>query len=471
MYQRVTAVFAASVSSLLLLHGGAAFGQTLDNVARAEQDGLDNATEINQSGLGNSAGTEDLPIIQDGFGNDLSIQQFGQQNQIGPTGNGLVQNNVLFGTAGVNTARIDQDGDENRVNEVFQQIDGVVSGNGNTLSISQTGGDRNRIDGVSQILFGGMPGQSADIIMEGSGNLITEISQTSLSDLRNEENEIFVLIRGSNNGTQALRGVAQLPGIASGRLIQTTGTEDTGANGNTMQLEIQAKDTAFGIVQRGRGNRTGPVVITGNGNAIGIDQDGLDNDLAVGLFEGADNEIGLSQYGTNRATLALLGTSNLNSVLIDQMGTNDATVVVEGDSSTLAVVQTYLGGLGGSNAAEVLVTGNSNAADVLQEGRDNTLFFRVDGSFNNRLRSSFSTADAPAGLTPGRFVQSGGNNSAEGTVLGDANLAAFLQQGTLNSIVLTMTGTDNEAILRQFGNGNAADLSQTGRANVAVFLQ
>ncbi len=467
MTKRHIIVLAAGVS---LITGTAAVSQTFDNLARIEQDGIENATVIDQAGLGNSAGTEDLEMLQNGFGNGLTIDQAGRQNRIGTLGSGLVQNNILLGTAGINTAVITQQGDLNSVNEVFQQIDGAVSGRGNTLVISQDGDD-NTIDLVRQELAGGMPGQSVRVTIEGDGNLINEISQSGQTDLRGEENDIFVLIDGSNNGTQALRGVSQLSTISRGRLIQTTGTEDTGANGNIMQLEIQGNDTAFGIVQRGRGNRTGLIAVTGDANAIGIDQDGLDNDLTVGLIAGSDNDIGISQYGTNRAILNLLGNSDRNAVLIDQMGTNDATVQVDGNANTLAIVQDYLGGLGGTNTAEVTVLGSDNAGDIRQEGQDNTLAFTVEGDFNNRLGSSFSASTASQGMTPGRFVQSGSGNSFDGRLEGDANLAAFLQQGNLNSILLTVSGTENEAILRQLGNGNSADLSQSGRANIAVVLQ
>lgn len=467
MSKSLTLSLAAGVSLLTVT---AAFAQTLDNTARIEQDGVENAAAIDQAGLGNSAGTEDLQMLQNGFGNELTIDQTGRQNRIGTLGTGLVQNNILSGTAGINTADITQDGDLNSVNEVFQQISGAVAGNGNTLVILQDGDD-NTIDLVRQSLEGGVPGQSVRVTIEGDGNRINEISQSGETDLRSEENSIFVLINGSNNGTQALRGVSQLSTITRGRLIQTSGTEDTGANGNVMQLEIQGNDTAFGIVQRGRGNRTGLIAVTGDANAIGIDQDGLDNDLTVGLIAGSDNEIGISQYGTNRAILNLLGNSDRNSVLIDQMGTHDATVIVEGNSNTLAIAQDYLAGLGGTNRAEVTVIGSENAGDIRQEGQDNVLAFTVEGDFNNRIGSSFSASTASQGLVPGRFVQSGSGNSFDGRLDGDANLAAFLQQGNLNSIFLTVSGTENEAILRQLGNGNSADLSQTGRANVAVVLQ
>ena len=373
MSKSLTLSLAAGVSLLTVT---AAFAQTLDNTARIEQDGVENAAAIDQAGFGNSAGTEDLQMLQNGFGNELTIDQTGRQNRIGTLGTGLVQNNILIGTAGINTADITQDGDLNSVNEVFQQINGALSGNGNTLVILQDGDD-NTIDLVRQSLEGSVPGQSVRVRIEGDGNRINEISQSGETDLRGEENSIFVLINGSNNGTQALRGVSQLSTITRGRLIQTSGTEDTGANGNVMQLEIQGNDTAFGIVQRGRGNRTGLIAVTGDANAIGIDQDGLDNDLTVGLIAGSDNEIGISQYGTNRAILNLLGNSDRNSVLIDQMGTHDATVIVEGNSNTLAIVQDYLAGLGGTNTAEVQVIGSENAGDIRQEGQDNTLAFTV----------------------------------------------------------------------------------------------
>lgn len=468
MTKSITIALAATVS---LMAGTATLAQSLENVARIEQDGVDNATTINQAGLGNASGTEDLPMLQDGFSNELTIDQSGIGNQIGTRLTGLQQNNILQGPTGINTIDITQDGTENIVFEVFQQIDGVVPANGNRLSVAQSEGDDNRINIVTQSIVAGMPGQSADIVMLGSGNLIDVISQISTSNLLGAENTISVRLDGNNNGTQSLRGVSQLNTITSGRLIQKTGSEDTNANGNIMQLSVQGNDTAFGIVQGGRGNRTGAIIITGDDNSLGIDQDGLDNDLTIGLIAGADNEIGISQYGTNNAFLNLMGNSDGNSVLIDQMGTNDADIVIEGNTNTLNIVQDYLNGTGGKNFAEVTVIGSDNAGAIRQEGQNNSLSFVVDGDLNNRLGSVFTAANAPQGLIPGSFVQSGTDNSFVGELDGDSNLAAFLQQGNLNSIILNVSGTENEAILRQLGSGNTADLSQNGRANVAVFLQ
>lgn len=466
---------AAVVGFALAVSCGQARAQALssDNITRIEQEGSDNSALIDQVGASNIAGTETQPMFQQGFDNGLTILQTGNDNSVGTVGAAVLQSNTVRGTPGTNLARIEQDGNTNRLDEVFQQIRGPVPGDGNRLEVRQDGGagtGLNVIGLVRQVQEQGMPGQYALIVMDGTGNRIEQVQQDSLSSLRGEENRIVVTITGTGNGTQALRGVSQLPGLSASHLVQTAGTEDTLANGNSMSLDIRASGTAFAIRQRGRGNQTGPVVVTGDGNAIGIDQDGLDNDLSVGLIEGTDNEIGLSQFGTNRARLALLGNSDRNSVLIDQMGTNDATILVEGDANILNVLQGYLSGSGGTNLAELTVVGDENRSELRQEGAENSVIQTIEGDFNNSA-SAFASPDVPTGLNPGQVVQIGTRNTLTATVSGDRNRAATMQDGALNTILMTLDGDDNEALLRQIGNGNTAGLSQSGRGNVAVFLQ
>lgn len=466
---------AASVCLGAVAFCGPVWAQALssDNVTRIEQEGSDNAALIDQIGALNVAGTQTQPMFQKGFDNGLTILQTGSSNSVGTVGAAVLQSNTARGVPGTNLARIVQDGNTNRVDEVFQQIDGAVPGEGNRLEVLQNGGAGtgfNAIGLIRQTQAKGTPGQYARIVMDGTANRIELVQQDSLSSLRGEENSIVVTITGDSNGTQALRGVAQLPGLVASHLLQTAGTEDTLANGNVMSLDIRASGTAFAIRQRGRGNQTGPVVLTGDGNVIGIDQDGLDNELSVGLIEGNDNEIGLSQFGTNRARFSLLGDSDRNSVLIDQMGTNDATVSVEGDTNILNVRQSYLVGVGGSNLVELTVVGDENRSDIRQEGSENSVFQSIEGNFNN-FASTFNAANIPAGLAPGEIVQLGTDNTLTTHVDGDRNLVAMFQSGMLNSIIMNVGGDENEALLRQTGNGNTAGLSQTGRANVAVFLQ
>lgn len=473
MADRFTYTVALALGTIALAGPVLAQDINVDNLTRIEQEGSDNSASIDQSGASNDAGTLVQPMFQQGFENILTILQSGNANSVGTTGAAVLQRNVVRGVPGANMARIEQDGDTNRVDEVFQQITGPVPGDGNRLEVYQNGGagtGLNVVGLVRQTQREGMPGQSALILMDGTGNRIEQVLQDSLSSLRGEENRIEVRITGTNNGTQALRGVSQLPGLSASHLVQSAGTEDTLANGNVMTLEIQANGTAFSIRQRGRGNLTGPVVLTGDGNSVGIDQDGLDNELAVGLIEGTDNEIGLSQFGTNRALLSLLGESDRNSVLVDQMGTNVGTIQVEGDSNILNVLQGYLSGAGGTNLAELTVIGDANQSDVRQEGVENSVNLTIEGDANN-LAPSFAAPGMPAGLTPGQIVQLGTRNTLTTEVEGNGNLGAALQQGTLNAILLSVVGDDNEALLRQIGSGNTAGLSQIGRGNVAVFLQ
>lgn len=454
--------------ALALGLGGAAAAQTLDNSAVVDQDGAENAAVIDQIGLGNSAGTDLLPLSQDGYYNSLTLRQTGTGNTIGTAGVGVLQRSLFGSPDRFNDARITQDGAHNRVDEVVQQTAGPAPGAGNRLVLEQAGGDHNTIRRVDQYQQAGMPGQSADVTMLGFGNHLDLLQQESASDLMAAENTIFALFEGDANGTAALRGHAGETGAIAGTLIQRRGTEDTGANGNQMQLEILGHATAFGILQRGRLNRTGAVIVTGDGNALGLAQDGTENDIVMSLIEGNDNEAGISQLGTNVAELALLGDSDANRVLIEQMGSSDARIAIEGNRNHAVTRQGYAAGLGGTNRAETVITGDDNLADLRQEGR-NRFALTIAGSGNNTA-GGFSVI-APPGMTAGSFVQEGFGNTATAGILGDANLAAFWQQGLDNAITLSVQGDRNEAILRQIGNGNAAGLIQNGEANVAVIQQ
>ncbi|MBL4918893.1 hypothetical protein [Szabonella alba] len=441
--------------------------QNIENSTVIDQNGADNAAVVDQIGLGNIAGTEDLILFQEGYHNSLVIRQDGNANQIGTTGSGLLQRNSFGRFDSQNRATIRQQGNNNRVDEVVQRVLGPVPTDANSLTIEQNGGDGNVIQRIDQNQQSGMPGQSADVTMTGFGNRIDMLQQESASDLLDESNDVFLLITGDNNGTTALRGYAGFTGAIASTLIQRRGTEDTGANGNLANLEILGNSNAFGILQRGRINRTGAIVITGDGNAIGIEQDGTENDIVLSLVEGNDNEIGLSQLGTNVAILSLQGSSSRNKVLIDQMGTNDALTEIAGDRNVITTRQGLEAGLGGTNQAETRVTGDDNRADLLQSGRNSALILIEGNGNNNTTGFSMDLAD----LAVGSYEQRGFGNSASVAVLGDANMSALLQNGLDNSILLSVQGNENEAVLRQIGNGNAAGLTQNGIANIALIQQ
>ncbi|MCA0922091.1 hypothetical protein [Pseudooceanicola nanhaiensis] len=448
--------------------GTAAQAQSLENFASAEQSGADNTAEVTQSGQRNTAGAVGLPMDQDGYFNQLVIEQTGQDNSIAASGAGLVQDN-LFGTADhANSATLSQTGDQNVIGEIVQQVLGVASGAGNRLTIDERDGDGNIVSQVEQVKEAGTPGQNAEVTMSGFGNRIDLLRQVSGSDLSSEENDVFVFIDGENNGTTALSGYAGYTAALASEIVQRRGSEDTGSNGNQVSLQIYGASNAFGVLQRGRINRTGAIVLTGDGNAIGVEQDGTENDIILATIEGDNNEVGLSQLGTNVAELSLEGISDDNQVLIDQMGTNDGYVLINGHRNEVVMRQGFDLSAGGDNDASIRVEGDDNLADLTQQG-DNRFTADITGSSNNTT-TGFSMPQG-AGYTPGTYVQIGLDNTADVTVLGDANLSAFFQQGIDNMISLEVIGSENEALLLQFGNGNAAGVTQTGRANVAVVMQ
>lgn len=448
--------------------GTAAQAQSLDNFASAVQSGADNTAEVTQSGQRNRAGTETLPMAQDGFFNGLVIDQTGQDNQIATSGAGLSQQNA-FGTAThANSATLSQTGDLNEIGEILQQVLGLSGGAGNRLDIDQRDGDGNVVRRVEQVQNAATPGQTAEVTMSGFGNRIDLLRQVSASDLSGEENDVFVYIDGENNGTTALRGYAGYTAALASEIVQRRGSEDTGSNGNQVSLQIFGASNAFGVLQRGRINRAGAIVITGDGNAIGVEQDGTENDIILATIEGGNNEVGMTQLGTNVAELSLRGISDDNQVLIDQMGTNDGYVQIDGHRNEVVMRQGFALSAGGDNDASIDVEGYDNFADLQQQG-DNSFIAQITGSSNNTT-TGFSSP-AGAGYLPGTYRQEGFGNAATLAVTGDANLSSYFQQGLGNLISLEVTGSENEALLLQFGNGSAAAVTQTGRANVAVIMQ
>jgi len=456
---------------------GAAYAQDDDNVAVIDQIGQDNSGLINQAGRLNIAGSDEDPILQDGFYNVLQIDQTGIGNEVGadPNGAGVDQIGDSATPSIFNEILIDQNSDNSFIGTILQAARGAIPEGANRLIIRQGeagGGDDNIIITVIQEQLDGMPGQLADIAQTGEGNIIERVEQRSLTSAELEENEIIVRITGNFNGRGDLTGPALLSRAEDNALIQRIGYDGFGANGNTMSLLIDGDNNVFGVFQGGRKNSVGLVTISGNSNEVGLRQDGLENDIVMTPLLGDDNRIGVGQIGTNRAWVDVVGVdSDLNDILGLQEGTNDLRFYVEGSSNTLTADQGFHGGMGGDNDADFRVIGDANFFDLLQRG-ENTATFVVEGDLNNAAPAAFSgDAELDAGLLPGLFSQFGMGNTVLVTIEGDMNLMGATQTGNDNTITAIVMGNSNQAAFIQNGSLNEAWLNQTGTGNVAGIIQ
>lgn len=458
-----------SATALAILPASALYAAD-DNVAHIDQIGADNAALIDQVGARNSVGLEDDAALQNGYYNALTVRQTGADNRVGTEGDGLEQNGQLASPSVHNIITIEQSSSENIVGEVLQSALGAIPGEANRLIVLQEGDKGNRVSVVYQIQENAMPGQIADITQSGEGNQIALLRQRSISSKQDGENTITARFSGDFNGLRALTGPALISGVPDAALIQDTGANGLGANGNQIDVAVTGGFNGFGIYQGGELNSVGLITITGDSNELGIRQDGYENDLTTSVISGDQNRIGIDQMGTNRAFLDLVGQSDDNDILGIQIGTNDLRFYVEGDRNRVSAKQDYDSGMGGGNAAEFRVIGSDNVFDLLQEGT-NTATFTVEGDFNNNSGAILAGDAAIGGLVAGVIRQVGTGNAIEATITGDANLLAALQTGASNTFVAVISGKSNQAALVQDGTLNTAYLAQTGNGNIAGIIQ
>ncbi|MEQ6249440.1 hypothetical protein ABMC89_11175 [Sulfitobacter sp. HNIBRBA3233] len=467
---------ALSAVAGLVLASAAQAQSNRENDVLIDQIGTDNSAIINQTGQRNLAGSIVQPMVQDGIFNSLDITQTGLDNQIGRIGRGLFQfgrrnTSVIF-----NEITIIQDSDLNILGSVVQRSRGAVTNGANTLSITQQGGNRNRINAVRQIQEAGEQGQRATVVMTGRRNLIAWVEQLSNDTGIDDSNEIDVTIVGSNNGRLSLSGFAAEPSLLDSSIVQEGDTVDTQVHGNKINLLIVGDDNRFGLRQGGRKNSMGLLTINGDENQIGLRQDGTENNIQMSVIEGDGNEVGIDQIVTNTASVNLIGFSNDNRIYAFQQGTNEVTATVEGNRNTLRNVQDYLSGQGGNNLATMDVFGNLNFADLEQLGGgigafgDNIFSLEIIGDRNNAGGPLLGAASR-GGLTPGFFRQSGSGNEMAFTVAGSDNLFAAAQTGDANALTAVISGEANQAAVVQIGSYNVASLIQSGSGNNAGIYQ
>lgn len=434
-----------------------------------------NKIDVKQIGGGFQAGNVANRIVQSGVENDVDLDQAGAHNRttlIWQDGRGhratiRQDNSAEFG---VPTYPYPIGPWGNTIGEVTQV------GDENTATVDQDG-NRNRIDLIWQNSTSFTPGNTATLRFEGNDN-----GQAGLGLL----------------GT----GYAQSAAGTWDRSAFQFGF------GNTIDLYMLGGSNQFGFYQQGGENRTGNVTLSGSNNEIGVSQSGTKNEVDLGTVNGNSNDIGVRQNGDqNLATINLSDTddSDDNAISIDQESMvgaltlkNVATVDAKGDDNLARIKQTYGSdaevGLDGDGndifieqwnqaGAVVDVLGNNNYASLLQlNGASATLSITGDDTnrsgFSGGITSTMASSTISGLGVPmqvGGIIQNG-NSSTSITVGGlgasDGNLFSINQLGNGNSIVGAMDGDGgNEAVVAQVGSLNNASFSQNGGGNLVAVKQ
>jgi hypothetical protein len=412
-----------------------------ENLSNVSQVGDRNSGDVVQRGSESSVGTSSLAARQAGNLNILSFEQLGDRNEIGTGASGFLQ------TSNRSSATILQETSGNSVSNVVQTGIGATPSSPdlrhNTLTITQGGGDGNRIANVTQTRLPGLfgagnneAGNIANLTQMGTGNRL-------------------------GGGTGLIDGLVQTGRDNRATLVQNGGNNVTRA-----------------FAQIGIGNR-GAINILGDINRVELGQTGTN--VANIDITGDTNAVDLGQVGGAGADIDIFGNGNrISGTQFSVFGGNEATIRIgmaanEGDGNSVVFDQLVLGA--GSNILDVDIDGGNNLLDISQTktglGGQNEISVAITGNGNNAT-ASFSQA-MPGGLVPGRLIQSGSGNVMELTVgnLGPSNdnRFAFSQDGARNSIDAAIDGSGNEAAIWQFGTANVAVLTQNGAGNFASIMQ
>lgn len=484
------------------------------------QDGNTHHGLVVQTGLANQAGTDTLPVHQEGVFDDLTLTQSGNNNTIGLTGHGLVQNGTasLDGSA-ANSATIVQNSNGNVIGELVQTTLGTHPTTGNTLTVTEDYGlgggasGQNTIGSISQVQDNADSANFAVLTQTGAHNWLDRLSQHTTSG--EGANHVTLTVTGDYNGIDSgtlahagsLAILARSVGAASAAIIQDA--DLSGGADNTIALTITGNYNQFGLTQLGTDNSVGEE-ITGGGNSFGDYQSGHHNQLVAGGIAGDGNDLGISQTGNdNRISAVLNWTSSDNEVGIGQAGdSNDADLSLQGDNGLVGVSQD-----GRGHSAKITTIGDKNVVLAIQydpsrtASTGNSLTVSVTGDGNNGLNgiaaASF-TGDALAAaarafavprswviapdptllvsslsgglaLVPGLLVQLGEDNTMTidvGSITkSNDNLFAAEQNGNGNLITASVNGSNNQFVVIQTGDDDIAAINQTGDHNMAVITQ
>jgi hypothetical protein len=490
------------------------------NFLKIIQDGDTHQGLVKQTGLSNQAGTDTLPGHLEGVYDDLTLTQSGDNNTIGLTGHGLVQNGTgsVDGKA-ANVATIVQNSNGNAIGELVQTTLGTHPTTGNTLTVTEdygrNGGDsgNNTIGSISQVQDEADSANFATLTQTGAHNWLDSLSQHTTSG--EGANHVTLTVTGDYNGVDSgslaragtLAVLANGVGAASAAIVQD---EDTsGGADNIIDLTITGNYNQFGLTQLGTDNSVGEE-ITGDGNSFGVYQSGHHNQLAAGGVAGDGNDLGISQTGNDNSISAVLHwSSSDNEVAIGQYGdSNEADLSLKGDNGLVGVSQNGTG-----HFAKITTVGDKNVVLAIQDNDGltasvgNSMTVSITGDRNNGLdgiaAQSFTgdalnaAAKAPiiprafviapdatmlvsslrGGLTlvPGLLVQWGDNNTMNidvgDRVTSSDNLFAAEQKGDGNLITATVNGSNNQFVVTQVGDDDIAAIDQSGDRNIAVITQ
>ncbi|WDR05526.1 curlin repeat-containing protein [Devosia rhodophyticola] len=504
--------FCLAATALPILPSTLAYAD--DNFLNIVQDGNTHSGQVIQTGLGNRAGTDVLPVHQEGFYDDLTLTQSGDNNDIGRSNRGLVQN----GTASVdgspaNSATILQQSNGNVIGELVQTTLGTHTRTGNILAVKQLTGGSNTIGSIEQLQGIGDAANSASFFQNGVGNWLANLTQKTTSG--GDDNQVTLTVTGNYNGIDPgnqtgvgpLATLANSVGAHSSQIIQDG--DGSGGAANIIDLTITGDYNQFGLTQLGTDNSVAEQ-ITGSDNSFAVYQLGQHNQIVSGGVAGDSNDLGIRQVGySNSASAVLNWTSSDNGVGIGQNGdANTADVSLKGDHGLVGVSQN-----GNGHYAHITTVGDSNVVLAIQDNPGftnsvgNSMTVNINGDGNNGLNglaaASFSGIALAAAnlapsiersvliapdatllvsslrgtinLVPGLLVQLGDNNTMDidvgAAMSSDNNLFAAEQKGNGNLITASINGSNNQFIVSQIGDDNMAAINQFGSGNIAVIRQ
>lgn len=514
--KRINSVIFVSTAFIVVLAGRA---NAADNNVYLGQTGVTNTINIEQAGLSNQVGanTTTLLLNQDGRENAVDIKQTGYANSVATIAHPLPSNapystvalginqvgnnnalsieqsnSVASGTNSVeavyqaasrdyqtlsNQLTVTQSGAggsgvaDQRVGEIIQ-INTQPGNPANTMTISQTGGGAgigNDVESVGQNGYGNQIGitQSAasneigTVRQEGNGNEQTLQQNTGNGNIAGE-----ALQRGDLNRLQAIQS-----GDSNYLLKISQNNAGVAISGNTARLVIVGDDNG-GDGRGGLGRFDAIAADTRVAQATAT-QIGDDNDLSYTV--GADVAGGSSVVQSKHNLFGFFQDGSGNGIIGATVGEdNEVAVAQRGDDNDFSFSQN-----GSANGLAVAIEGDRNRADVGQTGSGNIARIAISGAGSDSnngqglvFGGDLQTAAAAARLVPGRYRQSGSDNSFDLTIAdGSSNLSAFLQSGSSNTISGRVSGSANQAVVIQNGSGNIAGFSQAGGNNRLIIQQ
>lgn len=308
---------------------------------------------------------------------------------------------------------------------------GIAFAQSNIADVNQEGGNQNanvtqtgslNNADVNQFTDNFGP-QTSDVIQTGAGNTV-EVSQSQTGGGDNFLNSAFIQQIGDGNyGKQ----VQVAPGSNSGQHLIAY---QTGDDNIAEQSILGGYTESFSVQQVGNENQAYQTALGGRHNHGEILQTGNEN-LATQTVDGSNNGYMAAE------------------VLIQQAGNNNT-----------ATQDFYGYGWSHMNNGQIYQTGDENIATQLASGRSLDLQITQEGNLNEAFQDANGN-NFDLGYGELIINQSGEDNFATQTVIGDGNQGYINQFGENNNAFMNQTGDMNWAQITQTGNGNTATVTQT----------